>query len=157
MYHCLFRRSSAPTLTFTLLVRGSGPPRNGVRFRWLRSRELILLLALMGCDSVTGAPTSEPIIGTPPRQLVVAGPPEVLRIVPDSAFLLFAVTALDSTFHIEWRPTEILIETNRGYRETILLPPHRCLIPRPSLDDIGFPINFTWWSCTGLASTPVSS
>lgn len=111
-------------------------------------RELVLLVALTSCSSATEVPTLEPIIGTSPRQFVPISAPEILKPVPDSAFLLFAVTAPDSTYHLGWRPTEILVETDRGYRESILLPPHRCLIPRP-IDGVGFPFNFTWWSCTG--------
>ena len=58
------------------------------------------------------------------------------------------MTAPDSTFHLNWEPTEILVETDRGYHQTVLLSPHRCLIPERGTG-AGFPFNFTWWSCSG--------
>ncbi len=126
--------------------------------RWLRHRATILWAVMAACNSPTETWKSDEIVGTQPRQLITIGAPEVLRVVPDSAFLLFAVTAPDSTFHIAWRPTELLVETDRGYSETVLLPPHRCLLPQ-STSSLGFPFNFTWWSCSavGINTTVILS
>jgi len=125
--------------------RACWPPETR-RGRTLRVVSTILCVA--SCNLSTEAQPQRPIEGSAPRQLVPVAGPEVLRLYPDSAFLLFAVTAPDSTFHVNWWPTSLLVETDRGFRETIPLPPHRCLIPTAGGQP--FPFGFTWWACDGV-------
>jgi hypothetical protein len=118
-----------------------------------------LLLAAPACRSATdGGDAHIQLRGEPPRQLALATGPEILRHPdPDSAVLLFRVTAPDSTLHRNWWPTALQIETDRGYRADVLLAPYACLLP--SDDFPTFPLDFAWWSCdiVGVNTTAVWS
>lgn len=82
-----------------------------------------------------------------PRLLMLTAGPEIrLDTLPDSSvYLLFLLTAPDSTFAINWWPTQLLVEADRGYQGTLLLTPSACLLPESA--GTGFPFTFTWWTC----------
>ncbi len=126
-----------------------------------RRRLLLAPVAALGlsvgtCRSAT-APQL-PGVPTDPAQLPIVGAPEILRWTaplarpgesrPDSAIAV-RITAPDSSFALDWRPTELLLETSAGFHRTILLHPPACLVPNPA-SGMGFPFNFTWWVCDGV-------
>lgn len=114
-----------------------------------------LILAAAGCQDATGtAPDTYEGLGEPPRQLFIVGTPDIVWAPepvlypghrPDSQFVAVRVTAPDSFFARRWWPTEIVVETDREERRTVLLAPSRCILP----DGAGtaFPLTFTWWIC----------
>ena len=101
----------------------------------------------MACSTGDLLSSRGPIIGTPPEQLITTSEPEVFVDTTSDGhvYLLFRVTAPDSTFQLAWRPTNISIETDRGYQASVLLHPSACL--EPAENGESFPFDFTWWSC----------
>ncbi len=59
--------------------------------------------------------------------------------------LLFRVTVPDSVPHRDWLPTELVVQTDRGYNDTVLLIPFACLLTAPGTHE--FPFNFEWLKC----------
>lgn len=121
---------------------------------------MIVLLGSCACDSVTG-PEEVPPEGTP-RQFFLVEDPEIFlaerpNSSPPETQLAFRVTVPDSTAHSGWWPTRLLVETDRGYREELLLSPFACLEPSERFDE--FPLNFEWLACNeiGINSTAVLS
>ncbi len=72
---------------------------------------------------------------------------EAEPFIVDSLALVFIVTARDSTAHLNWWPTHLLVETDRGYREEILLHPWVCLEPSEDRKGEDYPLSYDWWSC----------
>lgn len=66
----------------------------------------------------------------------------------DSLALEFYVTARDSTPHLKWLPTEVLVETSRGYEENLVLPPHACLETKDNTDE--YPYSYNWLACAKI-------
>lgn len=108
-----------------------------------------LSLFLASCRSSTEPELGGRINGNSPRQITVVGDPVIRRHQhPDSAVVYIEVIAPDSTPHAEWWPTMLLVETDRGYRQEVILVPHACL--RPQDIGLGFPFNFEWLACDGI-------
>jgi hypothetical protein len=105
------------------------------------------MTALVACGSGTGPDDGEIIHGEMPRPLVLTTGPEIRldTLLDSSIYLLFRVTAPDSTFATSWWPTQLLVETDRGYQDTLVLTPSSCLLPESS--GTSFPFTFTWWTC----------
>lgn len=103
----------------------------------------------LACGSAVGTQNLLPIQGTSPRQFPVSGDLQIQHHPdPDSAILIFSVTTIDSTPHIEWRPTTLRVESDLGYDSTVLAVPFTCLEPNNS--GLSFPFNFTWRSCNRI-------
>jgi hypothetical protein len=112
---------------------------------------VLLGLAVAACRSST-EPQARSKAAEPARQLFLAAQPEILRgpgVAPvepgDTQYYTVRVTARDSTFALRWWPTAILVETDRGDRRTLTLPPYACLLPEGAGRE--FPFTFTWWGC----------
>jgi hypothetical protein len=105
------------------------------------------MTAAVACGSGTGPDDREIINGEAPRPLMLKAGPEIWldTLLDSSVYLLFRVTAPDSTFAINWWPTQLIVETDRGYQDTLLLAPVACLLPESS--GTSFPFTFTWWAC----------
>ena len=65
--------------------------------------------------------------------------------VGDSPELVFVVTAPDSTAQLNWWSTSLLVETDREYREEIVLRPYRCIVPNGQPEP--YPLNYDWLAC----------
>lgn len=97
-----------------------------------------------------------PSEGTP-TQFCIEEKPEIQFVYnPDSPYIVvnepaleFQVAARDSTPHLNWLPTTLLVETDQGFSEEITLVPFACII---SIDDSSreFPFNVAWWSCNKI-------
>ena len=108
-----------------------------------------MALLLAGCSSSTEPSGSEPIRASAPRQIAIVGDPVIERTESSNLSIVYlSVTAPDSTLHVRWWPTRLLVETDRGYRQDVLLIPDSCLEPQ----EIGlrFPFTFEWFQCDGI-------
>ncbi|HET8865718.1 MAG TPA: hypothetical protein VFM80_08455 [Gracilimonas sp.] len=94
-----------------------------------------------------GTPTQFCIEEAP--QIDLVHDPESPYIVVQEPALRFQVTYQDSTPHLNWLPTSLLVETDQGFSEEIMLIPFACIIPiNGSLEE--FPFDVEWWSCNEI-------
>jgi hypothetical protein len=122
-----------------------------------------LILLITGCSLLNGeegcisAPENRlPSEGTPTQFCIEESPeidlvhdPESPYIVVQEPALRFQVTYKDSTPHLNWLPTSLLVETDQGFSEEIMLIPFACIVP---IDDSPeeFPFDVEWWSCNEI-------
>lgn len=94
-----------------------------------------------------GTPTQFCIEEAP--QIDLVHDPESPYVVIQEPALRFQVTYQDSTPHLNWLPTSMLVETDQGFSEEVILIPFACIIP---IDDSPeeFPFNVEWWSCNKI-------
>ncbi|MBD3617518.1 MAG: hypothetical protein HUJ22_13205 [Gracilimonas sp.] len=97
-----------------------------------------------------------PSEGTP-TQFCIEEKPEIQFVYnPDSPYIVvnepaleLQVVARDSTPHLNWLPTTLLVETDQGFSKEITLVPFACIVPIENSPE-EFPFNVEWWSCNTI-------
>ena len=110
---------------------------------------------ITGCGSTTSPGDWQAIPPTPPSQFILTTELEILpHPDPDSSALIFRATVGDSLPHIEWLPSALFVETDRGQELEVVLKPFACLLhEHPELQ---FPFTVEWFTCDVISLTTVA-
>lgn len=94
-----------------------------------------------------GTPTQFCVEDAP--QIDLVHDPDSPNIITQEPALRFEVVYNDSTPHLNWLPTSLLVETDQGFSEEITLVPFACIVPIEDSPE-EFPFDIEWWSCNTI-------
>jgi len=97
------------------------------------------------CRSPTGPEILHAIKPADAIQVAPTGDPWFTE-VKDSTVLLAKILVPDSTLHVLWLPSRLVVESSLGFRDTVTMVPFACLLPE-QMAGLPFPDNFIWRSC----------